>query len=72
MKKLRLLIVNFNNKDVEGPSYLSNELQHIQWNTYPASPFPENFHPPKLKILKLHHSLQEELWKDFKVIQLFL
>lgn len=78
MKKLRLLyvpangFVHFRSQAFQGPSFLSNELRYIYWNGYPPSSFPKGFQPTKLVVLRLERSLQTELWKGFKVIQLFL
>ncbi|XP_076910976.1 TMV resistance protein N-like [Bidens hawaiensis] len=70
MKKLRWLdlwfIMNLNNKNAEGPDFLSNELQFIKWYGYPTSPFPDSFQPKRLAILRMTHSLQKQLWKDDK------
>ncbi|KAM0035016.1 putative TIR domain, P-loop containing nucleoside triphosphate hydrolase [Helianthus debilis subsp. tardiflorus] len=68
MKKLRWLYVSLDTDDenVEGPTFLSNELRYIQWENYPGSPFPESFQPMKLVALKLSRSLQKELWKGYK------
>ncbi|XP_071699178.1 TMV resistance protein N-like [Rutidosis leptorrhynchoides] len=75
MKNLRLLLVhaiegahNYSNQDVEGPSFLSNELQYVSYAHYPGSPFPADFHPTKLVVLKLQHTLQKELWKGYKLL----
>ncbi|XP_071696773.1 TMV resistance protein N-like isoform X1 [Rutidosis leptorrhynchoides] len=69
MKKLRLLIVPgrcSHVEDVDGPRFLSNELQYIVWDTYPGSSFPADFQPTKLVVLKLHYTLQKELWQGYK------
>ncbi|KAL8251954.1 hypothetical protein R6Q59_035647 [Mikania micrantha] len=68
-KKLRWIRVHqlFDTPD-EGPNFLSNELRYIDWDYYPRSPFPDTFRPNKLVVLKLGYSLQEELWKGYKVL----
>nr|XP_043617641.1 TMV resistance protein N-like isoform X2 [Erigeron canadensis] len=74
MKRLRFLhvledqpyVYNMSHKDAEGPNFLSNELRCINWFKYPTSPLPDNFQPRMLVVLKLHQSLQEELWKNIK------
>ncbi|XP_071696789.1 TMV resistance protein N-like isoform X1 [Rutidosis leptorrhynchoides] len=71
MKKLRLLIVRsplFSKslEDVEGPSFLSNDLQYISWENYSGSLFPADFQPTKLVVLELEHTLQKELWQGYK------
>ncbi|GJU78836.1 Toll/interleukin-1 receptor domain-containing protein [Tanacetum coccineum] len=68
MKKLRFLSVTMPfNEFLEGPKFLSNELQYIHWEWYPASPFPDRFQPLKLVVLKIHCSLLKELWKGYKL-----
>ncbi|GJY72194.1 Toll/interleukin-1 receptor domain-containing protein [Tanacetum coccineum] len=65
MKKLRWLrLRSWNN---EAPNCLSNELRYIDWNHYPASPFPDSFQATNLVFFKLDHSMQELLWKGYKV-----
>ncbi|PWA87552.1 toll/interleukin-1 receptor (TIR) domain-containing protein [Artemisia annua] len=71
MKKLRCLTVTKKkigeaDNDVEGPTFLSNELRYINWVDYPASPFPDSFQPMNLSSLKLLRSLQKQLWKGNK------
>nr|XP_043637855.1 disease resistance protein Roq1-like [Erigeron canadensis] len=73
LKKLRWLSVvlyldDYRDKHTEGPSFLSNELRYLYWERYPASPFPFSFQPMKLVVLKLHYSLQKELWKGCKCV----
>ncbi|XP_071699179.1 TMV resistance protein N-like [Rutidosis leptorrhynchoides] len=75
VKKLRLLLVHategahdYSDQDIEGPSFLSNELQYISWDHYPGSSFPTDFQPMKLVVLKLHYTLQKELWKGYKLL----
>ncbi|KAF5817447.1 hypothetical protein HanXRQr2_Chr02g0053101 [Helianthus annuus] len=69
MKKLRLLNVGLlEYHNLKGPTFLSNELRCIYWDGYPTSPFPNNFQPMKLVVLKLTNSLQKELWKGYKDI----
>ncbi|XP_071697030.1 TMV resistance protein N-like [Rutidosis leptorrhynchoides] len=69
MRKLRLLIVSgdrFHVHHVEGPCFLSNELQYISWKYYPRCPFPADFQPTKLVFLKLENTLQKQLWQGYK------
>ncbi|KAK9049581.1 hypothetical protein SSX86_031450 [Deinandra increscens subsp. villosa] len=68
MKKLRWLSLNLyrHDENAKGPNFLSNELQYIRWYYYPRTPFPDNFQPMKLVVLKLCHSLQKQLWKGYK------
>ncbi|KAD4585151.1 hypothetical protein E3N88_22752 [Mikania micrantha] len=68
MKKLRWVNVTMDQhvKSDGGPTFLSNELRYINWTGYLASPFPNNFHPIKLGVLKLRLSNQKELWKGCK------
>ncbi|KAI3773339.1 hypothetical protein L1987_47864 [Smallanthus sonchifolius] len=69
MKKLRWLEVTMDDDDKgdRGPTFLSNELQYIDWVGYPATgPFPYNFQPTKLVVLKLSNSKQKELWEGCK------
>lgn len=61
-----------NDRYAKGPTFLSNELRYIYWKKYPASPFPDSFQLKNLVVLKLHFSLQKELWTSYKVIQSFL
>ncbi|KAI3807085.1 hypothetical protein L1987_23007 [Smallanthus sonchifolius] len=70
MKKLRWLSLTlyYNcDENVEGPDFLSNELQYINWHNYPISPFPDPFQPMKLVTLKLSRSLQKQLWRCYKM-----
>ncbi|GJZ35996.1 Toll/interleukin-1 receptor domain-containing protein [Tanacetum coccineum] len=72
MKKLRWLrltgLNNMHNKgNGEAPNCLSNELRYIYWRYYPASPFPDSFQATNLVFLKLDLSMQELLWKGYKV-----
>ncbi|PWA54960.1 toll/interleukin-1 receptor (TIR) domain-containing protein [Artemisia annua] len=72
LKKLRWIRVTMRNDDnVEGPYFLSNELRYIDWENYPASPFPDSFQPKNLAVLKIRNSFQKELWRSHKVIQWF-
>ncbi|KAK9069863.1 hypothetical protein SSX86_010259 [Deinandra increscens subsp. villosa] len=69
LKKLRWLSVclrhdNYNN--FKGPTFLSNELRHIEWEGYPASSLPKNFQPQKLVALVLTNSMQKQVWKGCK------
>nr|XP_043633258.1 TMV resistance protein N-like [Erigeron canadensis] len=80
MKTLRFLDVTISDKEEaesssdegsgssynEGPTCLSNDLKYVKWSGYCASPFPESFKATKLVVLKLHHTLQKELWKGCK------
>ncbi|XP_076887497.1 disease resistance protein Roq1-like isoform X1 [Bidens hawaiensis] len=69
MKKLRwlsLILYNKCNENVEGPTFLSDELQYIRWCSYSRNPFPDSFQPMKLVVLKLSQSLQKQLWKGYK------
>nr|XP_043631885.1 disease resistance protein Roq1-like [Erigeron canadensis]XP_043631886.1 disease resistance protein Roq1-like [Erigeron canadensis] len=71
MKHLRWLRVRVNIFPDEydgGLSFLSNELKYIYWRNYPASPFPDSFQPVKLVAIKLHGSLQKELWMAYKCL----
>ncbi|KAK9069862.1 hypothetical protein SSX86_010258 [Deinandra increscens subsp. villosa] len=73
MKKLRWLSIYFKNHNymnVEGPTFLSNELRHIEWNGYPASSLPKTFQPQKLVALVLKHSMQKQVWNDYKHLPL--
>ncbi|GJT49391.1 Toll/interleukin-1 receptor domain-containing protein [Tanacetum coccineum] len=64
MKKLRWLrLRSWNN---EAPNCLSNELRYIDWNHYPASPFPDSFQATNLVFLILNESKQKLLWKGYK------
>ncbi|KAI3763066.1 hypothetical protein L1987_53516 [Smallanthus sonchifolius] len=66
MKKLRWLSLSTHHDEfVEGPNFLSNELRYIHWGSYPASPFPTNFQPLMLVVLRMHYSFQKELWKGY-------
>ncbi|KAD5802826.1 hypothetical protein E3N88_14186 [Mikania micrantha] len=64
IKKLRW-VNTYNVKSDGGPTFLSNELQYVNWRGYLASSFPDSFHPIKL-LLKLTNSKQKELWKGCK------
>ncbi|GKB02526.1 Toll/interleukin-1 receptor domain-containing protein [Tanacetum coccineum] len=67
LRKLRWIhVTTSNDNNVEGPSFLSNELQYINWRKYPASPFPDSFQPMKLVVLKMEDSFQRELWRSYK------
>ncbi|KAI3773338.1 hypothetical protein L1987_47863 [Smallanthus sonchifolius] len=68
MKKLRWLNVGMGDVQQGGPSFLSNELRYIKWHGYPTSPFPDNFQPTKLVVLKLWGSMQKEVWKGCKYL----
>ncbi|KAL8232420.1 hypothetical protein R6Q57_002198 [Mikania cordata] len=68
MKKLRWVKVTMY-KDVQSyrePTFLSNELQYINWTGYLASPFPDIFPLIKLVVLKLRYSKQKVLRKGCK------
>lgn len=55
MKKLRILIVR--NAHVFGaPQNLPNNLRLLEWNKYPSTSLPANFHPKTLVVLKLPNS----------------
>ncbi|KAJ0896092.1 putative TIR domain, P-loop containing nucleoside triphosphate hydrolase [Helianthus annuus] len=41
-------------------------LRWMLWNYYPASSFPSNFQPTKLRCLMLRNSKQEKLWEGCK------
>ncbi|GJW35323.1 Toll/interleukin-1 receptor domain-containing protein [Tanacetum coccineum] len=67
MKKLRWLRLRFGEGNGEAPNFLSNELRYIEWYDYPASPFPDSFQATNLVFFKLVQSMQELLWKGYKV-----
>ncbi|PWA73443.1 toll/interleukin-1 receptor (TIR) domain-containing protein [Artemisia annua] len=72
LKKLRWIHVSWihvimsNDDNLEGPYFLSNELRYINWDKYPASPFPDSFQPMNLAVLKMSCSFQKELWRSHK------
>ncbi|GJZ23761.1 Toll/interleukin-1 receptor domain-containing protein [Tanacetum coccineum] len=68
MKKLRWLrLTSWNSEENgEAPNCLSNELRYIEWDHYPASPFPDSFHATNLVFLILNESKQKLLWKGYK------
>ncbi|MFS7950266.1 putative TIR domain, P-loop containing nucleoside triphosphate hydrolase [Helianthus anomalus] len=72
MKKLRWLKVIMEDEEIEevecdgGPSSLSNLLFYIDWEGYPASPFPDSFQLTKLVVLKLDTSKQRHVWMGYK------
>ncbi|GKB56447.1 Toll/interleukin-1 receptor domain-containing protein [Tanacetum coccineum] len=69
MKKLRWLrLERCNEGNGEAPNCLSNELRYIQWDHYPASPFPDSFQATNLVFFKLDDSKQKLLWKGYKKV----
>ncbi|KAJ0816904.1 putative TIR domain, AAA+ ATPase domain, P-loop containing nucleoside triphosphate hydrolase [Helianthus annuus] len=42
------------------------KLRYVDWDGYPASPFPKSFQPTNLVVLKLSFSVQKDLWNDDK------
>lgn len=55
MKRLRILIVR--NGQVSGaPQNLPNNLRLLEWNKYPLTSLPDNFHPKTLVVLNLPKS----------------
>ncbi|GKD31804.1 Toll/interleukin-1 receptor domain-containing protein [Tanacetum coccineum] len=67
MKKLRWLRLSMlDAENVEAPNCLSNDLRYIEWDNYPASPFPDSFYATNLVFLKLDSSVQKLLWKGYK------
>ena len=77
MKKLRLLKINNtqSSKDlIRGNvqflhgSYLSNELQFLEWHGYHLKSMPTNFQPIKLVELRMWFSGIKQLWKGIMVI----
>ncbi|KAK9062832.1 hypothetical protein SSX86_020022 [Deinandra increscens subsp. villosa] len=78
MKKLRFISVHGDGDGCsEGPTFLSDELRFIQMSCNLERSLPSNFQGKKLVVLKLDHSLQEELWKgkqdlpNLRTIELF-
>ncbi|XP_071686836.1 disease resistance protein RPV1-like [Rutidosis leptorrhynchoides] len=64
---------------LKGLDFLSNELQCIIWEDYPANSFPDSSKATKLVVLTLHYTLQKQLWNDIdkhlprlKVLELFI
>ncbi|GJT24263.1 hypothetical protein Tco_0894200, partial [Tanacetum coccineum] len=67
MKKLRWLrLIGDNKGNGEAPNCLSNELRYIDWDYYPASPFPDSFQATNLVFLTLSNSKQKLLWEGYK------
>ncbi|KAL8232437.1 hypothetical protein R6Q57_002215 [Mikania cordata] len=63
----RIKYDGFDPTNVEGPTFLSNELRYISWEGYPTrSLFPDGFQPVKLVVLRLEKSFQKEVWKGCK------
>ncbi|MCH88802.1 TMV resistance protein N-like, partial [Trifolium medium] len=55
MGRLRILI--FKNGQVSGaPQNLPNNLRLLEWNNYPLTSLPDNFHPKTLVVLNLPKS----------------
>lgn len=55
MRRLRILIVR--NAQVSGvPQNLPNNLRLLEWNEYPSTSLPANFHPKTLVVLNLPKS----------------
>lgn len=55
MRRLRILIVR--NGQVSGaPQNLPNNLRLLEWNKYPLTSLPDNFHPKTLVVLNLPKS----------------
>lgn len=66
MKRLRLLIIH--SAYISGDfDYLSNNLRWVEWNAYPLSSLPPNFHPRKLVGLYLYNSRIKHLGEGYKV-----
>ncbi|KAJ0586405.1 putative TIR domain, P-loop containing nucleoside triphosphate hydrolase [Helianthus annuus] len=42
------------------------KLRYVDWDGYPASPFPKSFQPTNLVVLKLSFSMQKDLWNGDK------
>ncbi|XVF78465.1 hypothetical protein PTKIN_Ptkin14bG0135900 [Pterospermum kingtungense] len=66
MKRLRLLKV-FNQTNVDGLNYISNELRLLDWPGYPLPCLPTSFRPDNLVALILSYSRVEQLWEGKKV-----
>ncbi|XP_031382544.1 TMV resistance protein N-like isoform X1 [Punica granatum] len=68
MKRLRLLIIH--NAYVSGDlDYLSNNLRWVEWEAYPFSSLPPNFHPQKLVGLYLYNSRIKHLGEGYKIFK---
>ncbi|XVF78451.1 hypothetical protein PTKIN_Ptkin14bG0134400 [Pterospermum kingtungense] len=66
MKRLRLLKV-FNQTNVDGLNYISNELRLLDWSGYPLTCLPTSFQPDNLVALLLSYSRVEQLWEGKRV-----
>ncbi|XP_058779383.1 TMV resistance protein N-like [Vicia villosa] len=67
MRRLRILIVR--NGQVSGaPQNLPNNLRLLEWNKYPLTSLPDNFHPKTLVVLNLpkSHIKMDEPFKKFE------
>ncbi|KAG2668205.1 hypothetical protein I3760_15G149200 [Carya illinoinensis] len=65
MESLRVFI-NRNARFSCAPNYLSNKLRVLDWNNYPSPYLPPNFQGKNLIILRMRHSLINELGDRFK------
>ncbi|XP_027186539.1 TMV resistance protein N-like isoform X2 [Cicer arietinum] len=67
MRRLRILIVR--NGQVSGvPQNLPNNLRMLEWNKYPLTSLPDNFHPKTLVVLNLpqSHIVMDKPFKKFE------
>lgn len=71
MKKQRLLKVH-NVKFSQGPVYLSNKLQFLEWHAdpYPSESLPSCFHANNLVELDMSYSSVNQFWHENKVTSL--
>lgn len=53
-------------------NYLSNELGYLHWKKYPFEFLPPSFQLDKLVELYIPLSNIKQLWKDIKVLQIFI
>ncbi|XP_062026457.1 disease resistance protein RPV1-like [Rosa rugosa] len=66
MDRLRLLKI-WNVKFSGNITYLSNELQYLEWHYCPLNSFPSDFQPDKLVEVRMLFSRIKQLWKGKKV-----
>ncbi|KAL6179774.1 hypothetical protein ACLB2K_046445 [Fragaria x ananassa] len=65
MDRLRLLKI-WNLKCSGNISYLSNELQFLEWHDCPLDSFPSDFQPGNLVEVHMHFSRIKQLWRGQK------
>lgn len=71
MNHLKLLVLW--DGDFSGSlDYLSNELGYLHWKKYPFEFLPPSFQPDKLVELYMPLNNIKQLWKDTKVLQIFI